>query len=106
MQRTLLSFLLACSLASPALADLALATSQNCLGCHAVERKKVGPAFKDIAAKYQGDKTAADRLANTIRKGSVCKSGVCNWGPLPMPANERVSEADAKKLATWVLTLK
>jgi cytochrome c len=106
MLRTLLSLMLACSVASPALADLALATSQNCLGCHSVDRKKVGPAFKDIAAKYQADKTASERLANTIRKGSVCTSGVCNWGPLPMPANERVSEADAKKLAAWVLTLK
>lgn len=106
MHRTLLSLMLTCSLATPALADLALATSQNCLGCHAVDRKKVGPAFKDVAAKYQADKAAVDRLANTIRKGSVCKSGSCNWGPLPMPANERVSEADARKLAAWVLTLK
>jgi cytochrome c len=106
MHRTVLSLLFACCTVSPALADLALATSQSCMGCHTVDKKRVGPAFKDIAARYQADKAAADRLANTIRKGSVCKAGVCNWGPVPMPANERVSEADANKLATWVLGLK
>ena len=83
-----------------ALADQALATSKNCLACHAVDRKMVGPAFKDIAAKYKGDKTAADRLAIKIVKGG---GGV--WGPVPMPANPQVTEAEARRLAAWVLTL-
>jgi cytochrome c len=84
--------------AFPASADLALAMSKNCMSCHAVERKVLGPSFKDVAAKYKGDKGAADALATKIMKGG---SGV--WGPLAMPANNQVSEADAKKLAAWVL---
>ena len=82
-------------------ADQALAYSKNCMACHATDRKLVGPAFKDVAAKYAADKTAADKLATKIQKGGA---GV--WGPVPMPANTQVSEADAKKLATWVLTVK
>jgi len=61
----------------------------------------VGPAYKDVAAKYAGQKDAADKLASKIMKGG---SGV--WGAVPMPANPQVSEAEAKKLAAWVLTLK
>ncbi|MFT4266174.1 MAG: c-type cytochrome [Xenophilus sp.] len=91
---------LACSaIAPPAAADLALATARNCMSCHAMDRKVVGPAFKDVAAKYKDDQGAADRLATKILKGG---SGV--WGPVPMPANTQVSEADAKKLAAWVLS--
>ncbi len=86
---------------APAFADLALATTKNCMSCHAVERKVLGPSFKDVAAKYRDDKSAADRLAQKIVKGG---SGV--WGPLSMPANPQVSEADAKKLAAWVLSTK
>jgi cytochrome c len=84
-----------------AYADLALATSKNCMACHATDKKLVGPALKDVAARYAGDKTAADKLATKIQKGGA---GV--WGPVPMPANTQVSDADAKKLATWVLTIK
>ena len=86
---------------APAYADSALANSKNCMACHAKERKLVGPAYKDVAAKYASDKTAVDRLAIKIQKGGA---GV--WGPVPMPANTQVSDADAKKLAAWVLTLK
>jgi cytochrome c len=82
-------------------ADLALATSKNCMACHAADKKLVGPAFKDVAAKYAGDKTAADKLADKIQKGGA---GV--WGPVPMPANTQVSDMDAKKLAAWVLMAK
>ena len=85
----------------PAFADPALATSKNCMACHANDKKLVGPSFKDIAAKYAGDKTAVDKLATKIQKGGA---GV--WGPVPMPANTQVSDADAKKLAAWVLTIK
>jgi cytochrome c len=87
--------------ATPASADQALATSKNCMACHAVDRKVVGPAFKDIAAKYAADKTAVDKLATKIQKGGA---GV--WGPIPMPANTQVNDAEAKKLAAWVLTTK
>ena len=101
MKRTLLVAALSLCLAAPAVADLALATSKNCMSCHAVERKVLGPSFKEIAAKYKDDKAATDRLATKIIKGG---SGV--WGPLSMPANPQVSEADAKKLAAWVLSTK
>jgi cytochrome c len=83
------------------MADLALATSKNCMSCHAIDKKLVGPAYKDVAAKYAGQKDAVDKLSAKIMKGG---SGV--WGPVPMPANTQVNEAEAKKLAAWVLTLK
>lgn len=101
MKRILLLALLGPCLATGALADLALATSKNCMSCHQVERKVLGPAFKDIATRYKDTAGAADLLANKIRKGG---SGV--WGPVPMPANNQVNEADAKKLAAWVLSTK
>lgn len=87
--------------AAPAFADLALATSKNCMACHAVDKKLVGPAYKDVAAKYKGDKTAADKLAAKVMKGG---SGV--WGAIPMPANTQVNDAEAKKLVAWVLSQK
>jgi len=83
------------------MADEALAKAKNCMACHSVANKVVGPAYKDVAKKYAGDKTAADKLAAKIVKGG---SGV--WGAVPMPANPQVSEAEAKKLAAWVLSLK
>ncbi|CAM3803961.1 c-type cytochrome [Paracidovorax anthurii] len=101
MKRTLPLLLLAFATATPALADQALATAKNCMACHAVDKKLVGPSFKDVAAKYAGQKDAADKLAAKIMKGG---SGV--WGPVPMPANAQVNDADAKKLAAWVLTIK
>jgi cytochrome c len=85
----------------PAQADLALATAKNCMACHATDKKLVGPAYKDVAAKYANDKTAVDKLAAKIQKGGA---GV--WGPVPMPANMQVNDVEAKKLATWVLTVK
>ncbi len=87
--------------ATPALADMQLATSKNCMACHAAAIKLVGPSFKDIAAKYAGQKDAVDKLAVKVIKGG---SGV--WGPVPMPANAQVSPEDAKKLVTWILTQK
>jgi cytochrome c len=101
MKRVLFAFLAATTLVAPAMADLALAKSKNCLACHAVDKKLVGPAYKDVAAKYAGQKDAVDKLSAKIMKGG---SGV--WGPEPMPANTQVNEAEAKKLAAWVLTLK
>lgn len=88
--------------AAPAMAADAmdLAKSKNCMACHAVDKKLVGPAYKDIAAKYAGDKGAVDKLALKIMKGGA---GV--WGAIPMPANN-VTDAEAKQLASWVLSLK
>ena len=86
---------------APAWADQALATSKNCMACHTVDKKVVGPSYKDVAAKYAKQKDAADMLAQKILKGG---SGV--WGPVPMPANAQVSPAESQKLASWILTLK
>ena len=101
MKRVLFALLSAAVVATPALADQALAASKNCLACHALDKKLVGPAYKDVAAKYAGDKSALDKLAHKIQKGGA---GV--WGPVPMPANPQVNDAEAKKLAAWVLTVK
>jgi cytochrome c len=101
MKKTLLALSLTLAAVTPAMADEALAKAKNCMACHAVANKLVGPAYKDVAKKYAGDKTAVDKLAAKIIKGG---SGV--WGAVPMPANPQVSEADAKKLAAWVLNQK
>ena len=101
MKRALFALIAAATVSAPVLADQALATAKNCMACHALNKKLVGPSYKDVAAKYAGDKTAADKLATKIQKGGA---GV--WGPVPMPANPQVSEAEAKKLAAWVLTVK
>jgi len=86
---------------SPAFADEALAKSKNCLACHAIDKKVVGPAYKDVAKKYAGDAKAADMLVAKVMKGGA---GV--WGPVPMPANAQVNEAESKKLVAWILSLK
>jgi cytochrome c len=101
MKRALMALVACAAVSAPALADQALATAKNCMACHAVDKKLVGPSYKEVAAKYAGQKDAVDKLAGKIMKGG---SGV--WGPVPMPANAQVNEADAKKLAAWVLTQK
>jgi cytochrome c len=101
MKRALLIMAAMAAISAPALADEALAKSKNCMACHAADKKLVGPAYKEVAKKYAGDAKAADMLATKIVKGG---SGV--WGAIPMPANTQVSDADAKKLAAWVLSLK
>ena len=101
MKKTVLALTLTAAAIAPAMADEALAKSKNCMACHSVANKIVGPAYKDVAKKYAGDKTAADKLAAKIVKGG---SGV--WGAVPMPANPQVNEAEAKKLAAWVLSQK
>lgn len=101
MKRSMITFALALSVIAPAMADPALAKSKNCMACHAVEKKLVGPSFKDIATKYAGQSDATAKLAGKIVKGG---SGV--WGPVPMPANNQVTDADAQTLAAWVLGLK
>jgi cytochrome c len=89
------------SQAAMADAGLDLAKSKNCMACHAVATKLVGPAYKDVAAKYAGQKDAEAKLAAKVIKGG---SGV--WGAIPMPANPQVNEAEAKTLVKWVLSQK
>jgi len=79
-----------------------LAKAKNCLTCHSVDKKIVGPAYKDVAAKYKGDASAEAKLIEKVKKGG---SGV--WGPVPMPPNSpQVSDADIKQLVEWVLSQK
>lgn len=86
---------------SSAFAQADLAKAKNCMACHAVANKLVGPAFKDVGAKYSGQKGAEDKLVQKVMKGS---SGA--WGPVPMPPNPQVSEAEARSLVKWVLAQK
>ena len=81
-------------------ADEALAKAKNCMACHQIDKKVVGPAYKEVAAKYKGDKGAVDKLAAKVKAGG---SGV--WGPTQMPPNN-VTDDEAKKLVTWVLSQK
>ncbi|MBI5268793.1 MAG: c-type cytochrome [Burkholderiales bacterium] len=92
--------LLAVAAVSPAFASAELAGKKNCLACHATDKKLVGPSYKEVAAKYKGQKDAVAMLATKIQKGGV---GV--WGQVPMPANN-VTPDEAKQLATWVLSIK
>ena len=101
MKRTLIALALTMTVAAPAMADLALAKSKNCMACHSVDKKLVGPAYKEVAANYAGQKDAEATLVTHVIKGS---KGV--WGAVPMPANTQVNEADAKKLVAWIMTLK
>ncbi|MFL6633270.1 MAG: c-type cytochrome [Massilia sp.] len=102
MKRFLLLGMVLYALVSPsAMANPDLAKAKNCLACHAVQNKLVGPAFQAVAAKYAGDNDAEAKLVAKVIKGGA---GV--WGPLPMPANPQVTEADAKTLVKWVLAQK
>ena len=83
---------------TPALANADLAKKNNCLACHAVATKVVGPAYQDVAKKYAGDKTAEAKLIEKVKKGG---SGV--WGAIPMPPNAQVKDADIKALVKWIL---
>ena len=91
---------LACA-SGTAMASLELAKAKNCTACHSVDKKLIGPAYKDVAAKYANDANAVKTLSDHVRKGS---SGI--WGPIPMPANPQVSEADAEVLVKWILEQK
>jgi len=101
MKRVMTAALLSLCLAGPAMASKELAQAKNCLGCHAVDSKVVGPSFKEVAAKYAGNKEAAAALATKIVVG-----GGGAWGAIPMPANPQVKEAEAKKIVAWILSLK
>jgi cytochrome c len=86
-------------LATPVLADEALAKKHNCTACHALDKKLVGPAYKDVAAKYKGQNVAA-KLQEKVKKGG---QGV--WGPVPMPPNAAVPDGDIKTLVDWILKM-
>ena len=88
------------TIGAPALASEQLAKDKNCLACHATDKKLVGPAYKDIAAKYKADKNAQATLVKKVREGGV---GV--WGQIPMPANPQVNEQEAQALVKWVLSM-
>jgi cytochrome c len=88
-------------LAAPAMANEELAKKHACTACHAVDKKVVGPAFKEVAAKYKGNAKAEAMLVEKVKKGGV---GV--WGQVPMPPNSSVPDADVKALVKWVLSLK
>ncbi len=81
-------------------ASLALAQKNACLACHAVKTKVVGPAYAEVAKKYKGQKNAEATLIANIRKGGSGK-----WGAVPMPAQTTLSDADAKTLAKWILSM-
>jgi cytochrome c len=85
-------------IAAPAFASKELATRNACLACHATDKKLVGPAFQDISKKYSGAKDAEATVARNIKAGGAGK-----WGPVPMPPQAALSDADAKALAAWVL---
>jgi cytochrome c len=87
--------------AFPAAASEELAKKHNCFACHAVDKKMVGPAYKDVAAKYRADKDAPKKLAEKVKKGS---QGV--WGNVPMPPNTTVPDADVNALVKWILSQK
>ena len=87
--------------AAPVMASEDLAKQKACLACHQIDKKLVGPAYKDIAAKYKTDKDAEKKLAAKVRAGGT---GV--WGQIPMPANPSVSEAEAATLVKWILAIK
>ncbi len=102
MKRSLLVCLTVSALASgTAVANADLAKAKNCMACHAVANKVVGPAYKDVAAKYAGQKDAEDKLTQKVLKGG---SGV--WGAVPMPPNAQISEAEARTLVKWILSQK
>ncbi len=102
MKRSLMLCVVMSALVSPfAMANADLAKAKNCMACHAVASKLVGPAFKDVGAKYAGQKDAETKLV-----GKVLKGGSGSWGAVPMPANPQVSEAEARTLVKWILAQK
>ncbi len=90
--------LLTSTVAVPAVANEALAKKNGCFACHAVKSQLVGPAYRDVAAKYAGQAGAEDQLVRSIREGGSGK-----WGDIPMPPHPDLSDADAHRLAKWIL---
>ncbi len=86
------------SVSAPVFASKEIASKNSCMGCHAIDKKVVGPSYKDIAAKYKGQPDAVDKLVKKVKVGG---GGV--WGAVPMPGNNRISDADAKTVVQWIL---
>ena len=84
-----------------ALADARLASEKNCMACHDVSAKRLGPSFREIAARYAGQKDATERMAIKIVKG-----GEGAWGNVRMPANTQINDQEARRLASWVLSIR
>ncbi len=101
MKRIALAAFAALALAGTAHASEELAKKNNCTACHKVDAKLVGPAYKDVAAKYKADKGAEAKLIEKVKKGGM---GV--WGPVPMPPNAAVKDEDIKTLVKWILATK
>jgi cytochrome c len=78
----------------------ALAKQYNCLQCHTADKKILGPAYKEVAAKYKGNKDAQALLAKNVKAGSKG-----TWGPIPMPPNDKLSDADVATLVEWILSM-
>jgi cytochrome c len=97
MKALSIAIILTAAVSTPAFANLALAQKNACMACHAVDKKLVGPAYQEVAKKYAGK--SADELAKSIKAGGSGK-----WGPVPMPAQAALSDADAKTLAAWILS--
>ena len=87
--------------AAPAIANEELAKKHACTACHAIDKKLVGPPYKEVAAMYKGKANAETTLAEKVKKGSVG-----TWGQVPMPPNAGVPDADVTNLVKWVLSLK
>ena len=101
MKKLALATIVAAVVTPAAFANPALAEKKNCLACHQTDKKLVGPSYKEVAAKYAGQKDAVDKLAVKVVKGGA---GV--WGAVPMPANPQVTDAEAKQLVQWIMTIK
>lgn len=101
MKQAVLFLALAAAVALPARAQEALAKKHNCLACHTVDKKLVGPAYKDVAAKYRNDAGAQAKLVDKVKKGG---QGV--WGQVPMPPNPAVPDAELNSLVKWILSQK
>ena len=86
--------------AAPSGDVLAVATSSGCMACHQIETKVVGPAYKEVAAKYKGDATAVDTLVAKVKAG-----GVGTWGQIPMPPNAHVSDENIRVVVEWILSM-
>jgi cytochrome c len=98
MKKIIVAAAVSALMSAPAFANMDLAKKNACMACHAVDKKLVGPAYQEVAKKYAGQKDAAANLAKSIKAGGAGK-----WGPVPMPAQAALSDADALTLATWIL---
>ena len=100
--QTVCAIALGCAVVSPALASEAIIKKARCVACHSVEEKRVGPAYKDVAAKYKGHADAVTVLSAKVRAG-----GTGNWGQIPMPPHgpDKISDADLKAAIEWILKL-